>query len=305
MKKSTSSCGIRLLTLSALLVCAGLLPVRAARADAGPLPEATATAATAGAGQGTVLKDKVNIRARANRSSELVAQVHKGDTLAVLERKTVQDGAKSMDWLRVTLPPTATCYVSSKLIQDGAAASDEVNVRCGPGANYREVGKLAKGEKVDVIKAHGEWTQIAPTEHCSGWIAAQFVDVTAAAPSAPANPTSGTDTSTPPAVLPVVPVAAPGSTQAQPADNSDDVHVQYVVKEGVLKTVKDDPSAPASYELRTPEVEGRSYRMAYLTTTETNLSRYEDKPVRVYGNQRWQKSDRYPVIAIERIDIIW
>jgi hypothetical protein len=78
-----------------------------------------------------------------------------------------------------------------------------------------------------------------------------------------------------------------------------------VVKEGVLQTVKDDPAAPASYELRTPEVEGRSYRMAYLSTTETNLGRYEDKPVRVYGNQRWKKSERYPVIAVERIDIIW
>jgi uncharacterized protein YgiM (DUF1202 family) len=303
MKKLTSSCGFRLLTLSALLACAALLPVRAARADAGPLPEAAPAAST---GQGTVLKDKVNIRARASRSAEVVAQAHKGDSLAVLERKTVQEGARSMDWLRVTLPPTAKCYVSTKLLQDGAAASDEVNVRCGPGSNYREVGKLAKGEKVDVTKTHGEWSEIAPTEHCSGWIAAEFVDVAAPAmPPAAATSTGATDVATPPAALPVVPVAAPGSTEIQPTDNSDNVHVEYVVKEGILKPVKDDPTAPASYELRTPDVEGRSYRMAYLSTTETNLSRYEDKPVRIYGNQRWQKADRYPVIAIERIDIIW
>ena len=171
MKKSTSLCGFRLLGLSALIACAALLP---ARADMGPLPTEAAPAASTG--QGTVLKDKVNIRARASRSAEVVAQVHKGDSLAVLERKTVQDGAKSMDWLRVTLPPTAKCFVSTKLIQDGAAASDEVNIRCGPGSNYREVGKLAKGEKVDVIKTHGDWSQITPTEHCSGWIAAEMVD---------------------------------------------------------------------------------------------------------------------------------
>jgi hypothetical protein len=42
--------------------------------------------------------------------------------------------------------------------------------------------------------------------------------------------------------------------------------------------------------------------MAYLETSETNLKKFEGKHVRVTGNQRWRKGDRYPVIAIERID---
>ena len=77
-----------------------------------------------------------------------------------------------------------------------------------------------------------------------------------------------------------------------------------MVKDGYLHAAT-EPDAPASYELRTPEVDRLSFRIAYLETPETNLKKYEGKHVRVVGNQRWRKGDRYPVISIERLDIVW
>ncbi len=300
MKKYTSLCGFHLLAISALFAGATMLAAHTARADS-ILAEAPPAAPPTGTGQGTVLKDKVNIRARASRNAEVVAQVNKGDALEVLERKAVGDGAKSMEWLRVTLPASAKCFVLTKMIKDGAATADAVNIRCGPGASFKDIGKLAKGEQVQIVKTQGEWSEIKPTAHCTGWIAAEFVNVEAPAPAAPSP--SAIENTTPPVALPVTAVPTAPSAGVSPGDS--EVHVQYVIKEGVLQAVNNEPNAPSSYELRTPEVEGRSYRLAYLTTTEKNLTRYEDKPVRVYGNQSWRKSDRFPVIAIERIDMVW
>jgi len=239
-------------------------------------------------GRGTVLKDRVNVRSRADKSSEVVAQVSKGEALDVLERKG--------EWLHVALPPSSKCYVSAKLTKDGASTADAVNVRCGPNANHDIVGKLAKGEKVEVVKAQGEWSQIKPTAHCTGWIAAEYVELALPPPVVTA----------PAAALPASPAPeAPVPLGIKPVESEPEVHIKYVVKDGFLQTVKDESNPPATCELRTDEVGGRSYRIAYLETTEKNLVRYEGKHVRVLGNERWRKTDRYPVIAVERIDMVW
>lgn len=296
MKKSANSCiSRRLKILSALLACAALLATAGARADS-MMPQ-TAPAASAGSvGIGTVLKNKINVRARAGKTAEVVVQVNKGDTLEVLDRKTIQEGGKSMEWLHVVLPGSAKCYVSSKLLKNGETTTDAVNVRCGPGSNYKEVGKLGKGDKVEVLKTHGEWVQIKPTPHCTGWIAAEYVEV--AAP--PPTPVIAT-----PPVAAMPEPAMPPAAGIKPAVPEDEVHIQYTVKDGIFEPVKDEANAPASYQLRTEEVAGRSYRIAYLDTTEKNLARYEGKHVKVFGNERWRRSERYPVIAVERIDMIW
>ena len=44
---------------------------------------------------------------RPSLSSEVVAQLHKGETVDVLDRKSVTEREKPMDWLRIALPSTA------------------------------------------------------------------------------------------------------------------------------------------------------------------------------------------------------
>ena len=283
MKRFTGLC-----VLSAALVVAG-----AAHADS-MLAQTQAPAPVPAGSHGTVLKDKVNVRARGSKTAEIVAQLHKGDGVEIVEHKG--------DWLRVTLPASAKCYVSAKLVKDGIATSDAVNIRCGPGTNYKDVGKLAKGEPVEVLKNQGDWVEIKPTSHCTGWIAATLVEVGAPAPP-PAAPITSSEVVTPPVSLPPA-VSAPVAPIKPTAEDAE-VHLRYVVKDGVLHAVKDAANAPGSYELMTEEVGYRQYRIAYLETTEKNLARYEGKLVRVFGNERWRKTERYPVIAVERIDMVW
>lgn len=264
----------------ALLCAISVVVAGLARADVGLVVQAPAITS----GHATVTKDKVNVRARADKNSELVAQLAKGDGVEVLDRKG--------DWLKIVLPVNADCYVAAKFIKDGAATGDAVNIRCGPGTNYKDVGKLSRGEKVTVVAEKGEWIQIKATPHCSGWIAAEFVEIM----PTPA-PIQITEVVTPPVSLPPA-VSAP----AVPAE--PEVQVQYVVKDGYVTGVK-EANAPGPYALRTETVGGRDYIIAYLDAPQTNLSRYEGKHVRVLGNQHWARNERYPVIAVERIDMVW
>jgi SH3-like domain-containing protein len=274
----------------ALLCAISLAIAGGAGADVGTV---VAQAPVITGGHGTVTKDRVNVRSRGNKAAEIVAQLHKGDSVEIVEHKG--------EWLRITLPANAKCYVSAKLVPDGAAAADTVNVRCGPGTNYKDVGKLAKGEKVDIVNHRGDWVEIKPTPQCTGWVAAEMVEMAAPA-AAPPAPIPSTEVVTPPVSLPPA-VSAP-LAPLKPAATEADVHLQYVVKDGYLAAVKENP-APGSYALMTPDVGGRQYIIAYLEAPQMNLERYYGKHVRVLGNQRWKRDERYPVIAVERVDMVW
>ncbi len=273
---------------------------------------ALAVAASASAEKATVQKDRSNVRTRPSTTSEVVAQLSKGDTVDVLERKSVTDKDKTMDWLRIVLPATAKCFVNAKLISDGVAKTDAVNIRSGPGTHYHDVGKLAKGDRVDVMKTVGVWLEIKPTPQCSGWIAADLVNIEAAAATtapapAPVPPlppviSENPEAVTPPVTLPATP--APAAPAVQIVNTDPDVLVTYVVKDGILRSVK-DANAPATHELMTPTLNRIEHRVCYVDAGQTNVSRFEGKQVRVSGNQRWRKGDRYAVLVADRVDMIW
>ncbi|MGO9245575.1 MAG: SH3 domain-containing protein [Verrucomicrobiia bacterium] len=303
MRKYTNLCNShrRFFALSTALACAALSSVSPSRADSGAIVVTQAAAAGA-ATRGTVKGEHSNVRSRPTLHSEVITQLHKGETVDVLERQTVTEHEKSMEWLRITLPETAKCYVSAKHVVDDAADVDNLNVRCGPGSSYRDIGKLAKGTKVEIVQKKGDWAQIKPTPDCSGWIAAELVDVEVA-PAPIARPEPAPSANSGEIVTP--PVAAQiGGPSVSVVNTDPDVLVTYAVKDGYLASVTGS-NAPAAFELRTPEADRLSFRVAYLEAPGLNLTKYNGKHVRLVGTQRWHKGDRYPVISVERIDMVW
>jgi uncharacterized protein YgiM (DUF1202 family) len=286
----------RLLAISVALACATLAATSPAVADALRRAQLPAEPLT---GHGTVKADRSNVRSRPSLTAEVIVQLHKGDTVEVRERKTVTERDRPTDWLRIGLPAHAKCYVSSKFLADGVVTATTLNVRCGPGANFRDIGKLSKGTRVEILGTEGDWTQIKPTPECSGWIAAELVELAPAAPT----PEPATQLGSPEVVTP--PVAAPPAPALATAGAGPELLEQYVVKDGVLRAVEDPATAPASYQLMTPEVERRQYRIAYVEAPGLNLQRFDGKHVRVLGTQRWRKGERYPVIVADRVDMIW
>jgi uncharacterized protein YgiM (DUF1202 family) len=269
---------------------------------------ALAAMAAQGSEQGTVLKNRSNVRARPSTTAEVITQLKQGDAVDVIEHKSVTEGGKTRDWLRIALPATAKCYVASKLLQDGVVTGDAVNIRSGPGTNYRELGKLAKGDRVEVTGTKGDWTEIKPTENCSAWIAGELVEVQAAAAAEP--PASAAPAPIAPEVT-TPPVAAP-STSAMPAapaisivSTDPDVITRYVVRDGVLRAVAEGAQAPGAYELVTLPVDRLQHRICYVEVPELQIEKYVNKRVRVFGNERWRRGDRWPVLAADRVDRAW
>jgi uncharacterized protein YgiM (DUF1202 family) len=305
MKKSKHFCSRqpRWLILSVVVECVPLSFVPCVRAAA----PADNKSPSAPIGPGVVLRDRVNVRARPDRTAEVITQLAKGDVVTVLERKILATQDKGTDWLRVELSPTAKCFVSSKLLVNGAATSDNVHVRCGAGTNFQGIGKLMKGEKVEVVKTMGDWTQIKPTVNCSGWISAELVEVkAAAAPAIVAPPVI--EVAPAPAVAPAVAPSAtptPATPPIHVTDRDPDMIERYTVTVGVLQTAPTEPKSPAQYQLMTQEIGRRQYRMDYIEAPGVNVTEFLGKLVRVHGNERWRKGDRYPVLTAERIEMVW
>ena len=245
---------------------------------------------------GVVKGTRANVRARPSLTAEPVFQLNKGESVTIVERKTVSGNGKDIEWLRIQLPAQAKCFVSAQLVSNSVVKADSVYVRCGPSTNHRDVGKLAKGDSVEIVKTEGAWLQIKPTPQCTGWIAAELVEI---AP-APATPV----TALPPTTAEVATPPAPAGTIVKVVDSDPDVIVQYVAQDGILLAVT-EAGAPASYQLMTPETDRLQQRIFYLESDRANLKRFEGKHVRVAGNERWRKGDRYPVLAIDRIGIVW
>ncbi len=295
MKKFTSYC-----TISFVMLVAA-----AAFADSGA---ASISTIAPSAGASLLKANKVNIRARPSRTAELVTQLKKGDEVKVFETKSVVEAGKTQEWSRITLPATAKCYVLSKLIAGGKATGDGINIRCGPGSNFKEIGKLTKGEKVYLVKAGSEWTQIKPTLQCSGWVASEYLEVAPVpvpvlTPAPPIISNVAEVVSAPIAPPVVVPAPTP-AFQSEP-----ETLAYYVVRDGIFQTVdsqeKQEEKMLAPYELMTLVFDRRQYRVAYLDMAEKNLDKYEGKHVRILGNLRWRRGERYPVIIVERIEPVW
>jgi uncharacterized protein YgiM (DUF1202 family) len=302
MKRFASSCSFhRLFAVSAVLACVAVWGTPACRADSSVTTAPVAAPVTQG-NRGTVKGEHSNVRSRPSVHSEVIAQLHKGDVVDVLEHKPGTE-QKSLEWLRISLPASAKCYVNAKHLTDGTVSVDNLNVHCGPGGSYREIGKLPKGTRVEVVEKKGEWAQIRPTPDCSGWIAAELVAVETAPVAVPvAAPEPAASANPGEIVTPAV--AAPIAPSVSVVNTDPDVLVTYSVKDGYLESVTES-NAPASFELRTEEADRLSFRTAYLETASMNLKKFEGKHVRLVGTQRWRKGERYPVITVERIDMVW
>jgi len=140
--------------------------------------------------------ERVNLRSAPSLQSEVVAQVAKGD---ILESKVGLGG----EWVEVDPPARVDLWVYKELIRDGVVAVSAVRIRAGEGINYKAVGRLEKGAKVDVRGSSGDWLRIAPPPGCSLWISSDYVE---SAPQAAVPRPAPAQAAVPVAVAPVKPI---------------------------------------------------------------------------------------------------
>lgn len=114
-----------------------------------------------------VTGDNVNLRAAPTADSEVVLQVMQGDELKAAGREG--------EWIKIVPPEKTSLWVYGELVRDDVVAVSKLRVRAGQGANYKSVGYLEKGTKLEVRSRPGDWLEIAPPEGSYLWISADYV----------------------------------------------------------------------------------------------------------------------------------
>ena len=98
---------------------------------------------------GVVQGDNVNIRARAEATSEVVTQLSFGDELIV---KGIVG-----DWLEIAPPAGAKLWVHVDYLHENQVKVKSLNVRAGASLNYSVVGVLNRGDRIERLGEKDIW----------------------------------------------------------------------------------------------------------------------------------------------------
>ena len=263
---------------------------------------------------GIITGDRVNLRSRPGPKGEVVAQLSKNTRVRV---RSVQG-----DWLEVVPPQSVDLWVHSAFVSNGVVTVRTLNVRAGPSINYWVVGRLQKGDPVEVRGRAGEWLKIAPPEVCSLWVNRRYVKLATRRwiprrrERTPPKVSRSRSTLRPTTVAtyrPPVQTAASRKTGSTVKARRVELPASWrlVPLEGQGKRVKRSGSirripfmlgAPTRYKL--VERSGDAVRMVcYLWGDDGQLARFSGAELSISGREYWLRNHRYPVVVVETIEL--
>jgi hypothetical protein len=173
--------------------CAGVLPA-AARAEGSVEERVRALLAESPVGSEfstnapqrvRVIEGRAAVFASTNSAREALAWLPAGTELCV--RGDLPDESV---WVCVEPPESVTVWIYRELVRDGKVAADKSRLRSGAGLNYRTVGSLAKGTRVEVRGKYGDWLRIKPPAGIDFWMLRDQVEPLAVMPAGGAVPES-------------------------------------------------------------------------------------------------------------------
>lgn len=282
---------------------------------------------------GIVKGDRLNIRAQAKANAEVIIQVNKGDRLAIIDRNTVPYGQRSMTWLKVALPATATVWVKGEYVKDGVVTANKLNVRSGAGVNFSIVGIAQRGDKVEILRTVNDWHEIRPLASCHGWVSSDYLDIVPdLAPPPPAEtiqptlPPVGKQTTPPPPArqetkTPVlvagqdkaaVTTRQPGTTAAETVTNAPASAPtipagpgKAVTREGVIISMEGYAIPRPGTHALWQETMGSKEIIAYLKSPTIPLKGYEGAKVQVIGIETALLNWKNPIIEVQQVNPTW
>ncbi|PIQ82065.1 MAG: hypothetical protein COV76_05820 [Candidatus Omnitrophica bacterium CG11_big_fil_rev_8_21_14_0_20_64_10] len=127
--------------------------------------------------QGLVTGERVNLRTGPSVSTEVLASMHRGEELQVLEQRG--------DWVAVRLPERVSGYAAPGFVEPVTVERDRVwtvrvtadrlHVRSGPGEAYHSFGQVKRGVLLEARGRKLGWWVVRPPEEARGWIHRSFV----------------------------------------------------------------------------------------------------------------------------------
>ena len=118
---------------------------------------------------GAVTVGVLNVRAKPGLRYEVIAQLHRGDRVVVIDE---QD-----DWLGIRAPHSAKAWIAARFVgAGGTITGSRVRVRSGPGLVFTPYALLEEGERVECVNGpRNGWQQIIPPRMAVAWVHRQFV----------------------------------------------------------------------------------------------------------------------------------
>ena len=288
-------------------------------------------------GPAVAKQNNINVRGQAKINSEVVTHLSKGQLVTVLEEITIKKpGTDEPDkWAKIALPANSFAWVHTSFLDaNKSVVPKKLNLRSGPGENYSVIGRIARGETVNVTDTKGAWSKIEAPAGSYAFVAAHLLskdptDVARVSPAAPSAPTVAVVTPPPPPVtttiiepapvfapppttIPAPPVVPPPPAPAPiltpvtepPAAPVEEILIKRVItREGIVRGSV-SIQAPSFYSLRS--LEG-SKTINYLHSSSTNIAvgEFKGRRVMITGeeilDERWPNT---PVIEIETIQAV-
>jgi hypothetical protein len=124
-----------------------------------------------------VIEGRSAVFATTNATREAVSWLPSGTEFAVRGELSDDDV-----WVRIVPPEGVHVWVYRELIRDGKVIADKSRIRTGAGLNFRPVGSLNKGERVEVRGTYGDWLKIRPPRSLDFWVLRDQVEPLAEMP---------------------------------------------------------------------------------------------------------------------------
>jgi hypothetical protein len=211
------------------------------------------------------------------------------------------------EWAQVAMPTNAGVWVNAAFIKDGMVTADRLLVRSGPGATFRDIGSVCRGETLVTLETRGEWIRCRPPADTAVWITLVLLAPVTPEPLAP----PGVETPAPAMVVETVGgttnVAGSGpGTVVLPAGLIRE-ELAAVLGQGATVerqgTVDRVPVAfihCSPYRLVTTE-DGRSTTVCFLRGNDEQMPSLVGRRLQVRGREFWLRAETYPLLFPDEI----
>lgn len=263
---------------------------------------------------GVVQGDNVNIRARAEATSEVVTQLSFGDELIIK--------GLAGDWLEIAPPAGAKLWVHVDYLHENQVKVKSLNVRAGASLNYSVVGVLNRGDRVERLGEKNLWVQVKANEKMSLYISKDFVSIKAPPKPKPVVPVPVPPSPVPPRVVKVVPVppvqvipkvvgpvkavkpvAAAPKAVPRPTD-LDLVPLagqgQLARRQGIVHSYLLKGKAPSRFYLSIETLSGEE-KVCYLKDDSGRIRDLNRQRIFCTGRDYWVQGQKLPVMVVESL----
>lgn len=136
---------------------------------------------------GKVSCSTLNVRSGPGTNYSIKTSVKSGQVVIILSE---YDG-----WYKVKLSNGITGWASSKYISKtttyGKVSSSSLNVRSGPSTSYSIKTSLKSGQIITITDKSNSWYEIKTTSNVTGWVSAQYIELTTQEPGSDFTENSG------------------------------------------------------------------------------------------------------------------